>query len=278
MMTDSSHTYKRLITTCLLTLLGCTTQAQVKFAPDTLECHIVSFSVGVIAPIYGSNSEGLTGGTMGDLYKPPYLDFAIDWQYKFADRWVVGLDADLWFGSDNLQGRQERMPGYFSASGVLLGWSGADSEMRLFNRALALRPGVGYIVPIFKNNPNSGLLIKASAGWFCERTIFNQSYQQTPVPQLAGDYTKLYDQMRSGIMLSQSIGLLYMNNYLTYVNVRLAFELSECLSWSGRSYQLDEVMGLHGKDASTHFDLLGGVKLTWMFPFTGKTSYDLYYY
>ena len=37
-------------------------------------------------------------------------------------------------------------------------------------------------------------------------------------------------------------------------------------------------MGLNGKDESRYFDLMGGVKLSWMFPFTGKTSYDYYYY
>ena len=35
---------------------------------------------------------------------------------------------------------------------------------------------------------------------------------------------------------------------------------------------------LNGKDNSRYIDHLVGLKLTWMFPITGRTSYDYYYY
>jgi hypothetical protein len=37
-------------------------------------------------------------------------------------------------------------------------------------------------------------------------------------------------------------------------------------------------MGLNGKDNNRYLDFMVGLKLTWMFPLTGKTSYDYYYY
>jgi hypothetical protein len=63
-----------------------------------------------------------------------------------------------------------------------------------------------------------------------------------------------------------------------YINFKITFDLSQCFSWSTRPYIIDKVMGLNGKDNNRYFDLMGGVKLSWMFPFTGKTSYDYYYY
>ena len=45
-----------------------------------------------------------------------------------------------------------------------------------------------------------------------------------------------------------------------------------------RPYQLDNQIGLNGKDSSRYFDLLYGIRLSWMFPLMGKTTYDYYYY
>lgn len=255
-------------------------QGQVKLTPDTLECHIVSFHVGALMAGEGSNSQGLTGGNMGDLYGSPYLDFGLEWSYKTADRWLTSLDADMWFGltSDNLKLRYERMGSVFTPTGIAMSWGGYSGDVQIYNRGLSVRPGVGYIVPILPKNPNSGLLLKVSGGWLTQKSIFNQEFDKSPVPQLHGDYAKLYDHLRHGIVLTESIGFIYMSNYLTYANFKVTFDISQCWMWSARPYTIDNLMGLNGKDSSRYFDLMYGVKLTWMFPFTGKTSYDYYYY
>ena len=66
-----------------------------------------------------------------------------------------------------------------------------------------------------------------------------------------------------------------MSNYLTYVNLRVSLEISQCLTWSSRPYLIDNLTHLNGKDHNRYLDLLYG--LTWMFPLTGKTTYDYYY-
>ena len=263
----------------MTTLWGSAT-AQVKLSVDTLECNMVNFSAGILTPADGSNSLGLTGGNMRDLYKSPYLDFSIEWAYKYRSGWLVDLVGDLWFGisDDNLQNREERMGSVFTDGGIAMSWGGYDGVVTAYNRALSLRPGVGKIIQLMPKNPNSGLLLKVNGGWFFQKTIFTQDFTQSPVPQLHGDYAKLYDHLRNGVMLTESVGFLYMSNYITYVNFKITFEVSQCFSWSSRPYQIDNLMGLNGKDHSRYFDLLYGVRLTWMFPFTGKTTYDYYYY
>lgn len=255
-------------------------RTQVRLTPDTLECYIVGFSAGMMMPGSGSNSLGLQGGNMRDLYDGSNLNFAIEGSYKTQGGWLSCLDADLWFGlnSDNLSQRDARYSNIFLPGNFTLSWGGYDGRVTAYNRGLAVRPGVGKIINILPKNPNSGILLKVGAGWMMQKTVFNQDFDQAPVPQLNGDYAKLYDHLRNGVILTESIGLIYMSNYLTYINLKVSFDISQCWSWSSRSYQIDELMGLNGKDQSRYFDLMYGFKLTWMFPFTGKPTYDYYYY
>ena len=271
----------RMALVVLLLTLPVSVKGQVKLQADTLECHMVGFSVGGLAPLSGS-STGLPHGNMKDLYGGIYMDYTIGWAYKWANGWMATLDADMWIGSlnngNNLMQREERLSNIYNSHGASMGWNGLNGEVAAYNRALSARPGVAYIVRFLPKNPNSGLLLKMSAGWMTQKTVFSQGYTQPLVPQLNGRYAQLYDHRRNGLMLTESIGFIYMSNYLTYVNLKVSFELSQCWSWSSRPYQIDNLMGLNGKDHGRYFDLLGGVNISWIFPFTGKTTYDYYYY
>lgn len=271
---------KRLIITASLICWALCSNAQVKLTADTLECHVIGFTAGMLMPGSGSASGGALGGGMKDLYGSPWLDFALNCDYKYKSNWLVTLDADLWFGlnSDNLQERSERMPNVYLPNGIAYSWGGTDGYVTAYNRGLAARIGGGKIIPVLKGNPNSGLLLKVSGGWFLQQTVFHQEFTEAPVPQVVDEYGKLYDHLRNGAILTESIGFVFMSNYSTYVNVRISFDISQCFSWSSRPYIIDNKMGLNGKDNNRYFDLLYGVKLTWMFPLMGKTTYDYYYY
>ncbi len=255
-------------------------RGQEKVGIDTLQCNIVGFSFGAVTPFTGSNSGGLPGGTMKDLYEGPYLNFALEWAYKFKSNWMLTVDGDLWFGynSDNLKLRAERMGDIYTSQGYLMSMGGSDGVVTLYNRGFAARAGVAKIISLFKKNPDSGILLKLSGGWFMQKTVQTQDMNEGQVPQLGDKMFPLYDHLRNGMILTESVGFIFMSNRHTYVNFKVTFDLSECISWPTRPYIIDNVMGLNGKDKNTYFDLMGGVKLSWMFPFTGKTSYDYYYY
>ena len=262
-----------------VTLLPTTIFGQVKLSVDTLECHIIGFTAGALMPGEGSTSSGALGGSMRDLYKGPYLDFSIGCDYKYKSNWMVTLDADLWFGynSDNLRDREQRIPVY-TPSGIALCWGGYDGAVTAYNRGLSARVGGAKIIPVIKDNPNSGIMLKLSGGWMMQKTVFSQDMNESPVPQLNGDYAKMYDHLRHGAILTEGIGFIFMSNLSTYVNFKVMFEVSQCFSWSTRPYQLDNLIGLNGKDSGRHFDLMYGLRLSWMFPLMGKTTYDYYYY
>ncbi len=262
----------------LMVAAGGSASAQVKLSTDTLQCNIIGFSAGLQMPLGGSNSQDLKGGGMKDLYDGPYVNFALEWMYKFRSGWLLTGDGDLWFNSDNLLSRVERMGGIYNHRGQLVSIGGVDGVVLAQNRGLAARVGVGRILRVLPKDPNSGILLKLSGGWFMQKTVFTQDMNEDEIPQISGNYAKLYDHLRNGILLTESIGFIYMSNYRTYVNVKLTFELSQCLSWSSRPYIIDNLMGLNGKDNSTYLDHMAAVRLTWMFPITGRTSYDYYYY
>lgn len=253
---------------------------QVKLKVDTLECHIIGFSFGAQTPLAGSNSLGLTNGNMKDLYKGPYLDFGVECDYKFEQDWMVTLEGDLWFGynSDNFTQRVERMGDIYTSQGYLMSWSGYDGVVTMYNRGISVRPGAAYLFNILPKNPNSGIYLKLSGGWFMQKTAHSQDMNESMVPQVKDSYGRLYDHLRHGVMLTESIGFLYMSNYINYINFKIELFATECWSWSTRPYIIDNVMGLNGKDNSRYFDLMVGVKLSWLFPLTGRTSYDYYYY
>ena len=271
---------KRIITTILLIVMAIGANAQVKEQVDTLQCNIIGFGVGTLMPVSGSSSGGLEGGTMMDLYKGPSINFALEWGYKFLDGWMLSTDADLWFGynSDNLQDREARLGDLYTSQGYLMSWGGYDGSVTLYNRGIAVRPGIGKIINIMPKNPNSGILLKLSGGWFMQKTVHMQDMNESLVPQLNDKYMKLYDHLRNGVILTQSVGFIFMSNYQTYINFKVMLDISECVSWSSRPYVIDNLMGLHGKDKNRYFDLIVGLKVSWMFPLTGRTSYDYYYY
>ena len=166
----------------------------------------------------------------------------------------------------------------YTTQGYAMSMGGSDGVVTLYNRGFAVRPGVAKIIPIFKKNPDSGVLLKLSGGWMMQKTVITQDMNEGQVPPLGEKMMPLYDHLRNGVIVTQSVGFIYMSNRSTYVNFKVTFDLSECISWSSRPYTIDKVMGLNGKDENRYFDLMGGIKVSWMFPFTGKTSYDYYYY
>ncbi len=271
---------KHTLLTMALLLAALAGWTQEKQHADTLQCPVIGFSFGTLMPGGGSASEGASHGNMADLYKGPYLDFGIEADYMFASGWMLTLDGDLWFGynSDNLRQRDERYGHVFLPGNYAMSWNGVDGNVQAYNRSLAVRVGVAKLLRVVPDNPNSGILLGAGGGWLMQKTVFSQDMNDTPVPQLLGYYGKIIDHLRNGAMLTQSIGFCYMANYLTYVNVKIEFTVSECMMWSSRNYQLDNLMGLVGKDPNRYFDMMYGIKLTWMFPLMGKTTYDYYYY
>lgn len=224
------------------------------------------------APIIGFHASGLVpnAGPMNDLYKPPYLGFGMDVDYKFKNNLLLYIDGTLMMGSNNLRDRTERMPNVFTRDSLIIGTGGSDANVTCYNRGLNFKAGLGYILPFSAKNPNTGLLVRASGGFMTQRTIFMVNDEHAP--QVESPYNKLYDHRRSGWVLSESVGYMFMSNHRNVSNFYVVFEISQFWSHSTRPYIIDELMGLHGKDENRYFDMLFSLKGCWMIPLTGKPA------
>lgn len=248
---------------------------------DPLACPIIGVNFGVMAPSAALSKavtpEGLrVGGTMADMYLPPYLNFGVDFAYKYKNNWLLTLDGNIFFGSDNLDHRVERMSDLYTLDSIIPGTNGMDAVVTCYNRGFSLKAGVGKIFNFNDKNPNSGLLAKVSGGWMMNQTVF--MINEVNAPQIDKPYNRLYDHQRSGFMLTESLGYMFMSNHRTLVNMYVAFEVSQSWTRSTRDYIIDDYMGLRGPDKNKYFDLLYSLKVCWMFPLTGKPVYDYYYF
>lgn len=257
--------------------------AQVDLKVDTLACPIIGFNVGPMFPStqfsFETAPDGTTGkeATMASLYKGPWLDFGIDALYKFKNNWLLSVDGDIWFGSNNLQHRHERMSSLYTRDSIIIGGNGTNATVTCYNRGLGVQGGVGRIFALWpERNPNTGLMARLSAGYMRQQTIF-MIYDEK-APQISDDYALLYDHQRHGVLLTESLGFWLMSSRSDLANLYLAFEVTQCWSWSTRQYQIDDYLGLRGKDGNRYFDLLYSIKLCWMFPLRGKTVHDYYFY
>lgn len=265
---------KRFLPFSLLLLLFVSAHGQVKLTQDTIEAPYIGFNFGTMFP---SKTFSSANG-MYDLYKAPFLNFGLDFGYKFKSNWLLSTEGDLVFGNDNLKNRHERMPAVFSndVNPIVIGTNGTDANVTFYNRALTFRAGGGKIFPISKRNPNSGIVARMFGGVWQQKTIY--VCNDVNAPQLQGDYARLYDHKRLGFTLTESIGLWYMSNNSNIVNCYIAFEITQCWNHSVRDYVIDEYIGLNGPDNTKYFDLIYGIKICWMFPLKGKTAYDYYLY
>lgn len=257
--------------------------AQEKIHPDTLRCPIVGFHAALASPLTSFSSAtapdgtSVTNATMGDLYEAPWMDFGMNFAYKWRNGLFVSMEGSLIIGNNNLRDRLLRMSDVYSSSKMIIGANGTDATVTCYNRMLSAKFGVGKIFVLSSKNPNSGPFVRIDAGLMQNQTVFMLN-QHVDAPQVNGDYAYLYDHQRRGFQLSQAVGYWFMGNKSAILNFNASLELTETWSTSTRDYVIDDLIPIRGADNNKYFDLLYGIKLTWMFPITGKPAYDYYYY
>lgn len=258
-------------------------KAQTDLKKDTIECHIVGFNVGMKTSSalmsFATTPEGtrVKDATMSSLYKGPFMEYGINALYKYKSNWIVTIDGNLWMGQDNLKNRMESLGSVYTSDSIVIGSGGSDADMTCFNRGFSVMGGFGKIFPLdAKSNPNSGIMVRANAGYMLQQTIF--MCNRATASQLDADYGLLYDHQRSGFLMGQSIGYWFMSNTANLFNFYVELGVQQCWSRSTRDYVIDYNIGLQGPDHNRYFDLLYTFKFCWMFPLTGKQSHEYHYF
>lgn len=189
--------------------------------------------------------------------------------FKSKSNWQFDIEAGYYFGAEFK--RTNMLNDIINSDG-----SATDSDGELIKliyeiRAVNVLASVGKIIPISKNNPNSGILIKAGVGYLQHR--IKVDFRDGTAFQLSDENLKGYDRLHSGIMLRQFIGYQYygVKNLLSFY---VGFEFNEAFTYNRREYNYDE----RAFDQGQKQDFLHGFRFGWTIPIRSRSSEEFYYY
>lgn len=188
--------------------------------------------------------------------------------YKSSSGWLFGIEYNFLFGSrvkiDPLQNLQ-------ADNGHLINGKGEFEPVNYHERGTLALFKAGKLFPILNPNPNSGFFFQLGTG-FLQHKIKYQ-YHSNSLYQLKEAYLKGYDRLTNGWATSQSLGYLFLSNK-RLVNFSIALEAIQAFTQNRRSWNFDTME----KDDRNRFDLLFGIKFSWIFPIYRKAPEEYYYY
>ncbi|MDT8393773.1 MAG: hypothetical protein RQ761_08000 [Bacteroidales bacterium] len=219
-------------------------------AYGTYGFHMLS---GDIAKMYGPSST--VGGGLG---------------YKMKNNIYFGLEYNYIFGGKVKNG-DEILKHILTHDGQLIGQGGEYAIFQFMQRGHMIWAQLGKLIPAFGPNPNSGILIKVSAGYTQHR--MDVSVQDNTAPQVKDDYKYGYDRLTRGFGLNQFIGYQFLGDTRIW-NFHAGLDFSQAWTRNVREMNFDT----REKDNSQHLDLYFGFKIGWIIPFYKQASSDYYYY
>lgn len=223
----------------------------------TLQLHLFSFHAsshlpaGDIAARYGFNM-----GVGGSYW------------IKTRSNWLLGPDFTFIFG--NKFKEDSILNGLRDHSGYLITNNGEQMFPTISERGFYAGLKVGKLFPVIGPNPNSGLMITASAGLLQYKTFYR--FEENSVPIMMDDYLKMLDYLTNGFAMNQFIGYLHLDSREP-VNFYAGFEFHQAWTMCRR----DWIYNLHGPENKLRRDFLFGIRIGWIFP-VGKKATGTYTY
>lgn len=189
--------------------------------------------------------------------------------FKMANNWQFKVSSSFHFSNKVRQ--NGILDDVINEVGDVTDFDGELVKIIYEQRGLGFKAEVGKIVPFFKKNANSGLLLQAGAGYFQHRTKID--YRDGTVFQLEEDDRKGYDRLHTGFATSQFIGILFFGKS-NFFNFYGGFEFNQAFTKNRREYNYDT----RSFDKDPKLDLYYGMKIGWMIPFKKRASEEFYYY
>ena len=222
----------------------------------------------------GVSMDGqLPFGTLKSTFKPN-LAVGANFTAKTKNNWTFDLTGTYMFGA-NLQDRTASFLGdmvrVVGGRPLVIDGNGMEATLYFEGRYWSLGPSIGKVIPVNKWR-NSGIWLRFGASYFGHKIRINDYDYQ--VPQLDGDYLKLYDHRSSGFALNQFIGYLFIqkNRILNFYG---GIEVFEIWTKPNRNFVFPEGPTANMK---SKFSCLLGLKIGWNIPLYEKKTVTTFYY
>ena len=206
------------------------------------------------------------GGDLADRYRF-HNAVGIRIEVKNRHNWLIGGAARFLFGT-RITG-SDPLAGIRGPDGFLIGTDGFQYLPAPNLRGWQFGLDVGKVTGLGAVNPNSGLTVSAGLGYVQHRTWWD--VERDFLPQLEGEYAKLYDRFASGPYLRQTIGYLLCGEK-RFINVRGGVEFVQGFTRDRRDFQADLGGGGGGR-----LDLQVGVFAAWILPIYENPKTQFFY-
>lgn len=188
---------------------------------------------------------------------------------KSKSNWT--FDVNYWFLFGNQVKEDTILKPILTSQNYLVNREGEPVDVFLSQRGFLIYGRVGKIVSVGNANVNSGVHFNLGMGFLQHKIKITEASQKAP--QLLGDYTKGYDRLSNGLLISQSLGYSHFSNY-KLINYYLGIEIIEGFTQNRRTMNFDT-----GKnDPKQRIDIMASVVFRWYFPIYKRQPQDFYFY
>jgi hypothetical protein len=218
--------------------------------------------------VFGVNAGfDLPMGDMADRFGVSYR-IGPSIMYKTTSNWLFGAKCDWIFG--NQMKDDSLLANIKDRDGVFITNQGDRQGVGTFERGYAIGLQVGKIIPVFKNETNSGILIMTGVG-FMQHKINIYDRDQV-IAQVNGQYKKGYDRLTNGLYVEQYVGYNHFSKN-GRINFHIGFDFLAGFTKGRRDYQFD----LMRKDDKSRIDILVGLRGGWYIPLFRRKSEEIFF-
>jgi hypothetical protein len=230
--------------------------AQQAVKPSTNEGRALTFDIN-----YG---YALPAADMRDRFGNNF-DVGLGFEILAENNWIFGISGGILFGN---KVKEDVLANIRTPEDQIIGGNASWAAFTLKERGFHSEARFGKLVPLLSDNKRSGLRLVLGVG-LLQHKIRLQDDPQSQVAQTIGDYSKGYDRLTNGLMLSQFIGYQHLSKN-KMINCYAGFESTQGFTQNRRDY---DFLTRQASDKSDRLDLLFGFKVGWILPFYISSSY-----
>lgn len=229
------------------------------FRGKALEDRIDEEPIGALM-FYGNMKGQISMGDISDRFGNN-LTAGGGFMYKTSSNYLFGLDYGFLFGGDV---RENVLSEVNTSREEPINRAGNLDPVDLQQRGHSAFIQGGKLFPVIGPNRNSGVTVKAGAGFLSHWINLHYSGQRR-IPQIDPPYDKGYDRLTYGPAANLSVGYFHFSDENTF-NFFVEADYIHGFTQNQRAFNFDEMR----KDDERKQDMLLGIRFGVFFPFFSR--------